>query len=195
MLPAVRRGILGGTFDPPHFAHLVAGEAAYRDLALDVITFIPAGAPWQKAGREVSAASHRLAMTGLAVAGVEYFEVDDREARRNGWTYTIDTIGSFPASDELVLILGADAARGLPGWQRWEEIKRRAHVAVAPRPGVDHTEVEDAVGVAVSWLDVPDMHLSGTMLRARAAKGKSIRFFVRDRVWDYIIEHGLYADD
>jgi len=102
MLPPVRRGILGGTFDPPHLAHLVAGEAAYRELGLDVVTFLPAGRPWQKADLGVSPAADRWEMTRRAVAGVSYFAADDREVRRDGWTYTADTLATFPESEELV---------------------------------------------------------------------------------------------
>ena len=78
MLPAVHRGLLGGTFDPPHVAHLVAAEAAYRQLGLDVVSFVPAGAPWQKAGDDIAAGEHRLAMTRLASVDVEYFDHDLR---------------------------------------------------------------------------------------------------------------------
>ncbi len=195
MLPAVHRGILGGTFDPPHVAHLLAGEAAYRDLALDVVTFLPAGSPWQKAGRAVSAAEHRWAMTEAAVAGVAYFEADDREVRRPGWTYTADTLATFPAGERITLVLGADAARGLPTWERLAEVLARADVAVMDRPGVARAEVEAAAGRPVTWLDAPQVAISGTMLRARAAAGGSLRFLVPDAGWRYVTEHGLYADD
>lgn len=187
----MRRAILGGTFDPPHVAHLVAAETAYRQLGVDVVTFIPAGAPWQKADRGVTAADHRWAMTRLTVAGVDYFAADDREVRRDGWTYTIDTLESFSEDDELWLILGADAAAGLPTWHRYPDVLRRARVAVAPRPGTSREEVEGRVG-KVEWLDMPALGLSGTAIRRRAAVGGSIRFLVRDAVWDYIREHGLY---
>ena len=95
MLAKVRSGLLGGTFDPPHIAHLLAGEVAYRQLGLDRVIFIPAGSPWQKAGRRVSSASHRWVMSHLAVEGVDYFEADDREVHRDGWTYTADTLDTF----------------------------------------------------------------------------------------------------
>lgn len=195
MLPGVRRGILGGTFDPPHLAHLFAGEAAYRDLGLDVVTFLPAGAPWQKAGRRMTSAEDRWQMTVLAVAGVPYFEADDREVRREGWTYTVETVRSFPADEELILVLGADAARGIPTWHEAGEILSRVTVAVVPRPGVDRQEVDDAlVGSRVVWLDTPDVRLSGTMLRRQATAGRSIRFLVRDGVWRYIEENQIYLD-
>lgn len=188
----MRRGILGGTFDPPHWAHLVAGEAAYRELGLDIVTFIPAGAPWQKAEREVSPAGHRWTMTSLAVEGVDYFEADDREVQRDGWTYTVDTLEEF-AGDEVALILGADAAAGLGSWHRVDDFMDRVVVAVMPRPGVERAAVE-ATGATVRWLDVPQLAISGTMLRGRRSAGRSIRFFVREPVYAYIEENGLYLE-
>jgi nicotinate-nucleotide adenylyltransferase len=189
----VRRGILGGTFDPPHLAHLVAGEAAYRELGLDVVTFLPAGRPWQKAGRGVSSAAHRWEMTGRAVEGTRYFEADEREVVRDGWTFTADTLDTFPAEEELVLILGADAAAGLPTWQRPEAVLRRARLAVMGRPGMERTVVEAVLG-EVQWLDTPLLDISGTLLRARRRAGLSIRFLVPDTVLAYLESAGLYRD-
>lgn len=189
----MRRGILGGTFDPPHVAHLIAGEVAYRDLHLDVVTFVPAGAPWQKADRKVSDGEHRWQMTCLAVQGVDYFEADEREVRRDGWTYTADTLAEFDPEDELVLILGADAARGIQTWQRWEYVLSRAHVAVAPRPGVDRAEVESAIPVSFTWLDMPLLLLSGTTIRGRVEANKTVRFMVADPVWGYLEDHDVYG--
>ena len=190
----VRRGILGGTFDPPHFAHLFAGEAAYRDLNLDIVTFLPAGAPWQKAGRHVSPADDRWNMTVLAVDGIPYFEADDREVRRDGWTYTVDTLRGFPDDEELFLIVGADTARGIPTWHEADEVLQRATVVVIPRPGVDQAEVDDALaGGDCVWLDTPSVRLSGTMLRRQATSGRSIRFLVRDPVWRYVVDRGIYV--
>jgi nicotinate-nucleotide adenylyltransferase len=192
----VRRGILGGTFDPPHLAHLFAGEAAYRELGLDVVTFVPAGAPWQKVARQVSPAAHRWRMTVLAIGGVDYFEADDREVARDGWTYTIDTLDGFPAAEELVLVVGADAALGIPTWDRFRDVLDRVTVGVMPRPGVDRGAVDDALGDAAhAWLDAPTLDLSGTMLRARARAGRSLRFLVPDPVWAYVDEHALYGPD
>lgn len=192
ILSDVRRGILGGTFDPPHLAHLMGGEAAYHELELDVVTFMPAGSPWQKAERGVSAASHRWRMTRLAIEGVEYFTADDREVRRPGSTYTIETLESLEESEEVVLILGADAAAGLPSWHRAEEVMKRVSIAVMPRPGVPRTEVDETIE-GHSWLDLPALAVSGTMLRGRVRDGHSIRFYVPEAVNDYVMQHGLYG--
>ncbi len=187
----MRRVLLGGTFDPPHIAHLVAGEVAYRQLGADEVTYVPAGAPWQKSGRIVTPGRQRMEMMRLATAGVEYFVADDREVGRDGWTFTIDTLESFPAGDELVWVMGADAAAGLRSWHRWEDVVRRARIAVLPRPRTDPTSVEAAVP-DTTWLDMPLLDVSGTEIRERAAEGKSIRFLVADPVWDYIVSNDLY---
>ncbi len=193
MLDAVDIGILGGTFDPPHVAHLFAGQAAFDELGLDVVLFVPAGAPWQKADRRVATAEHRLAMTQLACANVPHFTVDDREVRRHGWSYTADTLATFDAEDRLTLILGSDSAAGLDSWERSDEVKKRARLAILPRPGTDRRTVDEVTSDAdVVWLDTPLIYLSGTMLRSRVGRGLSIRFLVPDAVAGYIAEHDLY---
>jgi nicotinate-nucleotide adenylyltransferase len=187
----VRIGILGGTFDPPHVAHLVGAEAAYRELALDAVLLMPAGSPWQKAERDVSAASHRWEMTRLATAMVDYLVADDREVRRSGWTYTVDTLDGFDQSDDVVLILGADAARGLPTWHRAADVIDRTEIAVIPRPGVNRSDLESVLD-HYHWLEVPELPVSGTMLRQRVRDGHSIRFLVTEPVHDYLAAHRLY---
>jgi nicotinate-nucleotide adenylyltransferase len=186
------RGILGGTFDPPHLGHLAAAETAHRQLGLTEVTFLPAGSPWQKAGLSVAPPSARWEMTCLAIAGIDYFNADDREIRRDGPTYTADTLGTFGSDEELLLVLGADAALGIPTWDRFEEVLDRAAIAVAPRPGVDSAEVTAAVDSDVLWLDMPAIDVSGTALRERVRSGRSIRFLVPDSVWKYVAENDLY---
>jgi nicotinate-nucleotide adenylyltransferase len=192
MLASVRTGILGGTFDPIHIAHLHAGETALHDAELDRVLFMPAGEPWQKEGRSLSPAAQRLEMTRLAIEGVGGFEIDEREIRRDGPTYTMDTLNSFPAEEELFLILGADAAVGLPTWHRWEEVVDRAGILVVPRPGTDPSGVSDLVPAA-KILDMAALDVSGTVIRAMAAAGRPFRFLVPSRVHEYIETHGLYT--
>ncbi len=189
----MRRAILGGTFDPPHIAHLAAGEAAYWQLGVDVVTFMPAGSPWQKRGRLVSDAHHRLEMTRLAVESVEYFDVDPVEVDREGWTYTADTLDLFP-DDEIYLVLGSDAAANLPTWNRADEVLGRATVAVMGRPGTDRARIEATLGGGFVWLDTPAIELSGTELRERVAAGRSIRFLVPDLVFEYVEANRLYRN-
>ena len=187
----MRRAILGGTFDPPHIAHLVVGEAAFRQLDLDVVTYIPAGAPWQKAGTGITPARHRWAMTVAATEGTPYFDADDREVLRDGWSFTIDTLRELDG-DDVTLVLGADAAGRLSSWHHAEEVLERARIAVVPRPGTDRAAVDAAVATPLTWLDTPLLDVSGTELRRRASQGQSLRFLVRDAVWTYIETHSIY---
>lgn len=192
MLAAVRTGILGGTFDPIHIAHLHAGETALYQASLDRVLFMPAGEPWQKGDRALSPARLRLEMTRLAIEGVSGFEVDEREIRRNGPTYTIDTLLTFPDDEELFLVLGADAAIGLPTWHRWEEVVARAGVLVAPRPGRDLAQVSATVPSA-TILDMAAMDISSTLIRAMVAEGRPYRFLVPPQVQRYIDTTDLYT--
>lgn len=184
---------MGGTFDPPHIAHLLAGESAYRDLDLDVVHFVPAGAPWQKADQPVTEPDHRLQMTRLATSGVDYFVADDREVARQGWSYTADTLAEFDdTSDDLFLIVGADTAARMLTWERVDEVLERCQIAVAPRLGTDRAAVE-ATGISYVWLDMPVVGISATDVRDRAESGKSYRFLVRPNVYRYIESHQLYS--
>lgn len=193
MLARVRTGILGGTFDPIHIAHLHAGETALHAAGLDRVLFIPAGDPWQKTDdRSITPAGIRVEMTTLAIAGTPGFELDLREVERDGPTYTIDTLLSFPAEEELFLVLGFDAAVGLPTWHRWEEVVARAGILVVPRPGYDLSEVIEVVPSAVI-LEMAALDISATSIRRMAAEGAPYRFLVTPGVHDFIETHGIYT--
>jgi nicotinate-nucleotide adenylyltransferase len=132
-------------------------------------------------------------MTEIATSGVPYFVPDDREVHRDGWTYTVETLATFDRSEEIVLILGADAARGLPTWERSDDVLDRVQVAVLPRPGTERATVEAAIGPA-TWLDMPALPVSGTMIRQRFATGTGVRFLVPEGVYDYMVANHLYEE-
>ena len=132
-------------------------------------------------------------MVRLAIAGVEGFDLDDREVHRDGPSYTIDTLSSFPDEEELSLILGADAASGFETWHRWEEVLDRASILVVPRPGTDPRDVQSVLPDAV-FLDMAVLEISGTEIREMVEHGEPYRFLVAPSVHDYIAGHGLYAD-
>jgi nicotinate-nucleotide adenylyltransferase len=132
-------------------------------------------------------------MIELATEGIDYFTVDDREVHRDGWTFTIDTIDSF-GGEEMIMIIGADSAKGLSTWNRADELLDRVQIAVVPREGVERAEVEAAIDRDVMWLDMPGLDISGTMLRGRVSDGRSIRFLVPDPVLAYVREHRLYVE-
>jgi nicotinate-nucleotide adenylyltransferase len=180
--------ILGGTFDPPHMGHLVLAECARAQLGASRVVFIPAGDPYRKTEREVSSVHHRLAMIRLAIADNPAFAIDEREMRREGPTYTVDTLEELRAEghEHIVLVLGADAVTDMPHWKHPGRIRELATLAVAP---------QDEQQPAPPWnlvVDMPPLSISSTLIRGRVAAGKPIRYLVPDSVARYIAEHGLY---
>jgi nicotinate-nucleotide adenylyltransferase len=131
-------------------------------------------------------------MTRRAIAGVPGFELDLREVERDGPTYTVDTLASFPAGEELYLILGFDAAVGLPTWHRWEEVVERARILLVPRPGYDVSAVKPVVPSAVV-LDMAALDISATRIRSMAAEGAPYRFLVTPEVYEFIETEGIYT--
>lgn len=187
-------GVLGGTFDPIHYAHLLLAEQSREQLELDRVLFIPAGDPWRKAFRYIVPAQHRLAMTNLAIADQAAFDVDECEVERDGPTYTADTLRLLRErrpSDEFYLLLGEDALADLPFWREPEAISELARIVVAPRGGVVLPELPFD-GDRVTRIQMPYLEISSTDLRERARHGRSLRYMVPDSVIAYIMEHGLY---
>jgi nicotinate-nucleotide adenylyltransferase len=186
-------GILGGTFDPPHVAHLAAAHTAYEQLGLDDVRLMTAGDPWQKSDQVVADAHHRWSMTQLAAAEAAYLIADDTEIVRSGPTYTIDTLDGL--GPDAVLILGTDSALTIPSWHRADELLARVSIAVVKRPTVSFDEVRDAIGDAFHALDMPTLDLSASQIRSHIADGRSPRFLVPDSVLSYIDANRLYRDD
>lgn len=189
----MRTGILGGTFDPIHIAHLHAAETALHQADLDRVLIMPAGDPWQKTDRSVTPAHHRLEMARLAVAGVVGLEVDDREVGRRGATYTVDTLATFPEDEELYLVMGADTALGIPTWKDADRLLSMVNLLVVPRPGVDSTVVGELLPEA-GFLDMAVLEISGTEIRDMARRGAPFRFLVTEKIYEYIVAHDLYAE-
>src|SRR6202012_5349332 len=134
----MRIGILGGTFNPPHLGHLVAAQEAHRELDLDQVMLIPAGVPPHKPVDDEPGPEHRLELCRLAVGDDERFTVSDLELRRDGPSFTVDTLEILrkrSPSDDLFLILGADIAAGLADWHEPERVLELATVAIAKRGG------------------------------------------------------------
>lgn len=190
-----RLGVLGGTFDPIHLGHLILAEQAREQLRLDRVLFIPAGDPWRKSARKIAPAKHRLAMVELAVAGNDAFVFDDRELRRAGPTYTVETLRELRAglqvNDEIYFILGADALADLPNWRDPAGLADVAMLAVAPREGVAAPALPIDASRVVR-IEMPLIDISSTELRKRARQGRSLRYLVPDAVEAYIRDHGLY---
>ena len=193
---AARIGVFGGTFDPPHAGHVAVAATARWALGLDHVEFVVANDPWQKSGeRHVSPARDRLALTEAAVAGIDGLEVSDLEVRRGGPSYTADTLAELhrlhPGA-RLFLVLGADAAAGLPTWERVDEVRAACTAVLADRPGAPATALPP--GWDFVRIEVPRLDISSTDLRARVAGGQPIDGLVPPAVRAVIAERGLYGD-
>lgn len=195
--PLSRVGMFGGAFDPPHRAHRVLAQAAVQQLALDRLYVFPTGNAWHKE-RGLTPAQHRLAMARLAFAGLEGVEVDDRELRRSGPTYSIDTLRELQAAHpgaQLYLVMGEDQAAGFERWRAWQDIARMAVLCVAGRGSGDGLQALEALpGVRVHRLALPQMAESATEIRARRAAQQDIIALVEPAVARYIETHHLYED-
>ncbi len=193
---ADRVGIFGGSFNPPHVAHLAVAEAARDHLGLDRVVWIPAATPPHKQHRDMPAAEHRLAMTRLAVAGNDAFVVSDVEIERAGVSYTVDTVWALQEAYPEVafhLLLGGDSLAQFGSWVQPEEIVRRVPLVVYPRPAADLSNVPASLMARTTLLDRPLLDPSSTALRRLLHAGRSVRYLVPDPVLAYAAEHGLYA--
>lgn len=207
-------GVFGGTFDPVHFGHLRSALEMGESLGLDQVLMLPAALPPH---RQLPAADAqaRLEMVQLATAKAPLLRVDDRELKRSGPSYMVDTLQQLKdecgVGTHLVLLLGCDAFAGLSHWHRWEQILQLAHIGVATRPGWQQQ------GSGPAWMDaasaawthdpgalrsrqsgmvirseVTALEISATQIRALCREGRSGRYLLPDTVWDYIENNRLY---
>lgn len=197
--------LVGGTFDPPHIGHLVLAECARVQLGARFAIFLPAGDPWRKTGsapgpepqtgRQVTPAMQRLQMTRLATRDNASFRVDDREIRRSGPTYTVDTLEEFhrEGHSNLVLVIGSDALADIENWKEPGRIRELARLAIAEKPGSELPSLPTSE--TVERIDMPRLAISSTEIRARVGAGKPFRYLVPAAVEAYIAEHHLYRPD
>jgi nicotinate-nucleotide adenylyltransferase len=203
----MRVGVLGGTFDPPHLGHLILAQEAHQALELTQVLFVPAGEPWRKAGRELSARQQRLAMVERAVSSNSAFAVSTAEVDRPGPSYTAETMAQlrqqFGAETELFFIMGADSLADFPHWHQPLRILELARLAVAERSPLGNEaldealpeELAEALRERVVWLSMPLIAISASAVRERVRQGLPIRYWVPEAVEEYIGRHGLYATD
>lgn len=190
-----RIGLFGGTFDPPHLAHLALARSALEALALDELRWIPAGDPWQKT-RRITPAAHRAAMVALAIAGEPRFVLERCEIERSGPSFTIDTVRALQAAQpgcEWVLLIGQDQYLGLPSWREWQDLLGRVTLAVAGRPGAAAAPDPALQRWPHCTVPLPPMDISATAIRARLARGEPVTDLVPPAVARYIDQHRLYG--
>ena len=224
-----RLGVLGGSFNPVHLAHLVVAERVREALGLERVLFVPAARQPLKPGAALAPGEDRLAMLRLALAGNPAFEATALELERGGTSYTVDTLRDLRAREpdaELFLLLGSDAFRLIDRWRESAEIRRLARIVVVPRPGAEPSvpgpagrhgdeptaepepaaEAEAQPGAERApraeprpgaeptplVIEVPAMDISASDIRARVARGASIRYLVPETVRQHILARGLY---
>lgn len=211
-------GILGGTFDPIHCGHLRLAQEVAETLGLAQVRFIPGGTPPHRAQPQTPAAE-RVAMVKLAIADNPLFVLDERETRRDGLSYTFDTLAELRAElgarQPLLLIMGADAFFAFHQWHRWREIFALAHIAVAQRPGTDLAAIKDAAlaqefaqrrvadtqaiqanpAGAIAVVPVTALDISSTAIRAAIRSGRSARYLVAPDVLAYMQSKYLFLKD
>lgn len=206
-------GILGGTFDPIHYGHLRTALELLETLELAEVRFVPCRIPAHRATPRVTA-EQRLTLVRLALLGQAGFVVDDREIRREGPSYMVDTLASLRADcgaeTPLCLILGTDAFRELPTWHRWLDLSELAHIVVMQRPGllqpfppvlenfITARVVYDGLALrrqpagGILFQPVTQLNISATQIRALLARGQSPRYLLPDAVLAYIHDRALY---
>jgi len=211
MSPAI--GVFGGTFDPIHYGHLRPALEVLEKLGLAQVRMLPSAQPPHR-GQPCASAQHRLAMLELAIAGEECLVADDCELRREGPSYMVDTLQElqqrYPATP-LVLIIGQDAANGLDRWHQWRRLFELAHIAVMCRPDARQAYspelaqemndrlagkaelVQQQAAGCVLPLQITQLDISATTIRAMIASGRSAGFLTPREVLDYIREQRLYA--
>jgi len=197
-----RVGILGGTFNPPHIAHLVCAQEAYLQLDLDEVMLIPARIPPHKPVDDEPGAEHRLELCRAAIEGDDRFTVSDLEITRDGPSYTVDTLRTLTRKapdSELFMIVGGDVAAGLPSWHEPEQVLSLATPAVAKRRGTARARVDQALqslpgGERAVFFRMPRIAISSTLVRRRVRHGEPVKYFVPDAVAKYIERNRLYQE-
>lgn len=193
-----RIGLLGGSFDPVHEAHIALALAALRELGLDEVQLIPAAQPWQRAGLQATP-QQRLHMLELAAAGHPGLTVNPIEIERGGPTYTVDTIRALPPGPGYVWLMGADQLANFCTWNGWREIASSVDLAVAVRPGTPMRAPDELArllasqGRALRELPFAPQAVSASLIRERLSRGESVEGLLAPAVAAYIAAHGLYA--
>ena len=214
MNPRTRLGLLGGTFDPIHFGHLDAADAAQRALALDEIRFIPSHDPPHRPSDPRASAFHRFALVALAIEGNTRYRASDLELRRDGRSYTTDTLRAVQAegwtASQLFFILGADAFAEIATWREFPAVLDAAHFVVIARPGTSldtaaartpslrarlrrAKDAFESQGTFVFLIEAQTRDVSSTTIRARLVAGQTIDDLVPGAVARHIVAHKLYA--
>ncbi|HGE69287.1 TPA: nicotinate-nucleotide adenylyltransferase [Candidatus Poribacteria bacterium] len=187
---------MGGTFNPPHIAHLICAEEVYELFKFDKALFIPCARPPHKNNNEIIDANHRYNMTILATEDNPHFEVSRIELDRPGRSYTIETVKElkqlYGSDVEIYWIVGADAILEMPSWKNIDKLLEICSFIGINRPGYDISYANEKILKKIHIVDVTNVDISSSDIRQRIRQGKSIKYLVPSSVESYIYENGLY---
>lgn len=193
-------GIIGGTFNPIHLAHLYIAYEAKCQLNLDKVIFMPAGSPPHKKNEDILEAPLRYKMVLEAIKKYEDFEISNYEIEKEGFSYTYETLENFKSKDNILyFITGADCLINIEKWKNPDRIFKASKLVVFNRPGYDKeslklqkNEIEKKYNTSINFLDIMDLEISSTMIRDRIKEGKKIDFFIPKEVLDFIRKNNIY---
>lgn len=186
-------GLMGGTFNPIHTAHLMVADQVGQKLGFDEVHLIPSYLPPHVDEKKAIDSQHRLKMVELATEDNPNLVIDQRELRRQGKSYTYDTMKELIAEDpeaDYYFIIGGDEVAYLPKWHKIDELIQMVHFVGVSRPGFPQES-----NYPIIWVDVPQIQLSSSYIRQQVKQGCSIRYLVTEKVREYIAEEGLYLDE
>lgn len=206
MADGLKIGIMGGTFNPIHNAHLILAQEVLSKLKLDKVIFIPSGNPPHKNSSEIAEKEHRYNMTKLAIEGNDSFEVSKIEIDRSGMSYTYDTINEllnqYNNQVQLFFIIGADAIYDIESWYCFEKVLRKCNFVVATRPGMDSEKLKikikkliEQYNGKIQLLQLTEISISSTEIREKVKKHGKLETLLPEKVETYIYENNLYATE
>ena len=189
--------LFGGTFDPPHFGHLIVAQTIFEAEHFDKIVFVPAHIPPHKKERKISSVALRLEMLKIATMDNPNFEISDIELKRGGISYSLETIHTYKEQtgldrEDLYYLIGSDSLKQFQTWQNPKAILEECQLIVAIRPGFRPSDIPNWILAKVQFANIPRIEISSTQIRARWVEGKTIRYMVTQPVWTYINKHNLY---
>ena len=189
--------IFGGTFDPPHIGHLLIAQTVFESENFERLIFVPANISPAKKNGDSSSPNERSKMLEIALINNPNFEISDLEIKREGISYTIDTIREFVDDlkldkEDLFFLMGSDTLKSFHTWKDPEEILNLCNIIVAIRPGFTPSDIPQWVLDSVRFANIPRFEVSSTNIRRRWREDKTIRYMVTKEVWEYIDEKDLY---
>lgn len=195
----LKLAVMGGTFNPPHIAHLICAEQVYEHFNLDKVLFIPTARPPHKDSTFIIDAHHRYRMTELAIKDNPHFDISRIEIDRSGTSYTIETVKElrkiYGSETLLYWIVGADLILDMLSWKSIDELIELCQFIGINRPGYDISKADPKIIKGIHMINVTNIDISSSEIRERVRKGRSIKYLVPSAVEEYIYQNRLYVDD